>query len=232
MDWDTYIQFTREDLLEDLSKSDLEEILYMYDISLPNEKTKAALIKKILSNLPRPIIENRWNENITATKYGLLAQYSVNNLIKIYNEENIELPKEELSQINVKNKKELLEERKIILAVDLTENLVLPVILKHAKKDDLTFDFKNLNRIFDNETDDERQLTEKDSKRKPTKAQQNDILYKQQYKCHYCKKFMDPRQIEFHHLIPWAEGGLTTVKNVVAMDASCHKILEHENKFR
>ena len=75
-------------------------------------------------------------------------------------------------------------------------------------------------------------MKKRDSKRSFTRTQKNEILYQQNNKCAKCHKDLDPRDIEFHHDKPWANGGRTITINGRALCGSCHNVISHKNRIK
>jgi nitrate/TMAO reductase-like tetraheme cytochrome c subunit len=73
---------------------------------------------------------------------------------------------------------------------------------------------------------------ERDSRRSFSSTQKKEILYQQNNKCGRCHKSLDPREIEFDHIRPWADKGRTMVINGRVLCGSCHKIVTHETKLK
>ncbi len=71
--------------------------------------------------------------------------------------------------------------------------------------------------------------TTKDSRRAFTRTQKNEILAQQRSKCAKCRKFLDPRAIEYDHAKAWSAGGKTTIKNGRALCPTCHKLKTHKD---
>jgi 5-methylcytosine-specific restriction endonuclease McrA len=65
-------------------------------------------------------------------------------------------------------------------------------------------------------------LIERDSRRKFTKLQSDEVYSKQKGKCAGCNKWLDPLHTHYDHIKPWALGGRTIVKNCQALCANCH----------
>ena len=77
-------------------------------------------------------------------------------------------------------------------------------------------------------------MEKRDSKRSFTRTQKNEILYQQNNKCANikCRKDLDPRDIEYHHDKPWANGGRTINQNGRALCGSCHNVISHKNRLK
>lgn len=81
-------------------------------------------------------------------------------------------------------------------------------------------------------------LKKLDSKRTFKEFEREMIFFRDQGQCQYCKMLGDNHKISFdeceiHHILPHAEGGITSTDNAALMHKNCHPKAQHKvEKFR
>ena len=60
----------------------------------------------------------------------------------------------------------------------------------------------------------------------------NEVVAKQKTRCKRCNGVLDPRYIDIHHKKPVSEGGKNELKNLIAVCANCHKILQNKQRLK
>lgn len=80
--------------------------------------------------------------------------------------------------------------------------------------------------IFDGMMD-----VKKVGRRSIPKSIKNEVLVKQNYKCHKCKKKL-PATKHFHHKKPVSKGGKNTLSNIIAVCPNCHSDIHHKEKLK
>jgi len=73
---------------------------------------------------------------------------------------------------------------------------------------------------------------ERDSRRSFGKDQRAQILHQQNNKCAVCHRQLDPRDIEYDHIKPWADKGRTITENGRALCGSCHNKVSHRSRLK
>lgn len=74
--------------------------------------------------------------------------------------------------------------------------------------------------------------SERDTRRAFTQTQKKELLYQQDNKCAECHEKLDPRDIEYDHMKPWAFGGRTKTVNGRALCGSCHNKVTHGTRLK
>lgn len=78
-------------------------------------------------------------------------------------------------------------------------------------------------------------LSKEEKQRAPTPKLRSKILARDEERCMRCgsRPFDNPHvQLEVHHIMPWALGGLTTAPNLITLCQTCHTGLEPHNDWR
>lgn len=78
----------------------------------------------------------------------------------------------------------------------------------------------------------EQEGSRRDKSRAFRQTQKEEILFQQNNKCARCHKKLDPRDIEYDHIKPWAANGKTATVNGAALCGSCHNKKTHEERLR
>ena len=60
-------------------------------------------------------------------------------------------------------------------------------------------------------------------------AKQEQVAYKQEYKCPICKQLLfNNEELHLHHIVPRCEGGKDTLNNLVWVHLFCHHKVHHQ----
>ena len=74
--------------------------------------------------------------------------------------------------------------------------------------------------------------SERDEPRNFNKTMQIEILKRQHNKCAMCKKKLELDAIHFDHIVPFKDGGKTTIKNGQALCPNCHAKKSHKDRLK